>query len=431
MTNAAPILPDGREARSLEIARVKIRLRLRQAAQCGFQHGGHLRRLLNRLPGAPPPSALLPLALESGHVRYQEGDAYDLVLTAVGQERHRLGSLVEALRALGRERNPPATGLEGRFELESCEPLPRLALAEARSRAARLAARGQVRIHLLSPLRLGISTEGASFLSPRVKDKFPSGLFLAGLRQRYRHLAGDAEPDPDPLPMPADTRIRAERLTRLDLPLDLGRPDRPVPTHLGGLCGTLVAENLPQPWLLLLVLMEDAHIGTGTEYGFGAFALEEKPAYFRPAATYEEKLWLTETHPKGAAEALAPAAMALLDEGPAFYRRGLSRLSAEGGLRKAREQGLNGPVGGAGDRFVARLAEAEVMARLEALWPGEPLVKRFGAWLKDPEERALLTRLLAKLFAVELADALQEEGRRLVRVGSELRVLGRHAARVA
>lgn len=432
-------LPGGLVGKELDLERLKIRLRLREPARFGFLHGAMLHRLATSLLGEGPPPGLFPLALESGHVKYEEGEAYDFVLSAAaGEPRRRLEGLEPALRAAGRRRplgTAKATSLEGLYDVESLEPLPRLGLGEALARVELLAGQSAVRIRLSSPLRLRRKPERSSQeASQRSQAEWLAAQLLGGLWRRFRQLAG-LPASVEPPALPPQVRVKAERPTRLDLPLDLCDQDLsggPAPTTLSGLCGSLVAENLPRPWLLLLVLMEEAQAGSATEYGFGSYTLGELPQWHRPAQTYLERLiWYDEVDAEGAARILEPAAVALLDEGPAFYRRGLSRLSAEGGLKRARQQGLNGPVGGAGDRFVAQLEKAEVMARLEALWPGEPLIAKLEGWLEDPAGKAKLTRLLSKIFAVELADALQEEGRRLVRMGNELRVLGRHAARVA
>ncbi len=234
--------------------------------------------------------------------------------------------------------------------------------------------------------------------------------------------------------LPATVAARVEHLDWLDLPLrgkTEGRRGTFGGADLGGFCGSVVFENLPLPWVRLLVAMEPAHAGSGTQFGLGAYALEALPSWLRPARTYAERLGAEAASPAAAAVALAPAALAWLDDGAAFQRRGLSRFSAEGGLKRARELGLNGPVGGAGTRFVASLGDAEVMARLSALWPGEPLLERMPGWLAAPASRAELGRLLVKVFAGELADALAAEDRCLVRCGCELRVLGREAVRVA
>ena len=427
-------LPGGLLAEELDLDRFKIRLRLKEAARFGFLHGAMLHRLTTSLEGEGPPSGLLPLALESGHVNYQIGEAYDFVLTAAGERRRKVQELETALREAGRKRPPGAQeGTLGPFDLESLVALQKPGLEEAAGSAAILAGQAQVHIRLTSPLRLRRRPERAGLESPPGSPEWLAAQLLGSLWRRYRQLRG--LPAADPPPLPASARIKAERSTRLDLPLDLRDQDLsggPAPTTLSGLCGSLVAENLPQSWLLLLVLMEEAQAGSATEYGFGSYTLGKLPGWQSPAQTYLERLsWYGEVTPEAAAKTLEPAAVALLDEGPAFYRRGLSKLSAEGGLKRAREQGLNGPVGGAGDRFVANLEKAQVMARLEALWPGEPLIAKFEGWLENRADKAKLTRLLSKIFAVELADTLQEEGRRLVRMGNELRVLGRHAARVA
>lgn len=410
-------LPDGREPRFLAAKRVKIRLYLAEPLYPGFLHGAGIRQLLTCLWGDPPPAGIFPSCLESGHVRYAEGEAYDLVLTAVGEERRRFDGLEKILAAAGRQKNRPGPRL-GKpgvcFEVAGVEELPLPGPAELEAKAARLAAGGrELKIRFLSPLRQG---------QPG---------FCGELAQRYRDLRGCAAGLP---PLPPAAKVRAEKLVRVDLPLDPRtqlRQAHPAPTVISGQVGTLIAENLPAEWLLVLALLEDFHVGKAIDYGFGAYTTGEPPIWHRPAMRYEEGLWPEEISPERAAEVLCPAANALLDEGAASYSRGLSRATAGGGLQRAREEGLNGPVGGVAERFVAGLAESRILARLEALWPGEPLLARFPAWLANPEAKAKLTRLIAKIFAVELADELSSEGRRLVRVGGELRALGRQAARVA
>lgn len=431
-------LPGGLEARPLPLDRVRVRLRLREETHLGFHHGGLLHRLLERSCGSPPPAGWVPLALESGHVAYAAGAYYDFVLTAVGEPRG-FANLERDLRAAGNAPRPRSRGsrcetLEGLFDLVSVKQLPLPTREQQEAKAAALAERGSVRLLLPSPLRLRQPREADALAGQRLgAATFPAGLLLASLWRRYHHLAGLPGAGTPP-PLPPETRVAAEHLTRQDLTLRLDRQtgSGPTPATLSGLGGEIVFESLPRPWLNLLVLMEGAHAGTATEFGFGSFAVDRLPAWQRPAATYSEALvWLDGVTSDEAAGLLQPAALVHLDEGPATQCRGLAQVTAELGLMRARAQGLNGPVGGAGDRFVAGLGEAKILARLRSFWPGEPLVELFSTWLQYAEDRHNLSRLLAKVFAVELADALQEEGRRLVRMGSELRVLGRQSARVA
>ena len=407
---------------SFPLLRVKVRLRLREPLTFPFVHGGLLRTLLRRALGAEKTEGLHPLALESGHVRYAAGDVYDFVVSAPPGCSWLVDELGPALAALGAGRGwgaRPLT-LDGNFDLEGVEVLPLPSLAENLGRAELLAARGRVRLIFPSPLRLRcremLPQPGQSLLGG---ESFPVAGFLDQLWQRCASLLDAA----DRPALPAGFAVRQLDLFRLDLPG--GR------FPLGGFCGSLLIENLPLPWLRLLVALEGCHLGDAADFGFGAFFLDALPSWLRPARTYEDEFLHEDGSPAAAAKLLAPAALALLDEGAAFFRLGLSRSSADEGLRRARQNGLNGSVGGAGKRFVAGLSVEDVLRRLHLFWPAEPLHERFRAWLRQPEARDELARLLGKLFAVELAAALAAEGRLLVRVGGELRVLGREAARVA
>ena len=430
------LLPDGRPARLLPLDRVRVRLRLREPVNFRFLHGGVLQGLLCRLFGHQLPPGLFPLALESGRVAYRAGAAYDFLLSAAGSSRALLAGLEAALGSVGRPRAEPPATLAGNFVVEEVAALPTRSLAAAIAKAQELAQQGRVRVVFPAPLRLRrppeLAQPGGAYLNAAC---FPAGVFLDRLWRRYHQLTFGEFPEGRELPpLPEGARAEVEHLVWLDLPVRgklEGKPGRPSGTTLGGVCGSVVFAGLPLPWLLLLVLMEEGQLGSSTHYGFGAYSLEMAPDWLRPARTYAEELGARAEEPRRVAEVLSPAALALLDDGAAFFRRGLSRFSAIGGLRRAREQGIAARVGGAGTRFVADLRKEEVVARLAALWPGEPLVAKIGEWLEEPEKRAELAKLVGKVFGVELADALEEEGRRLVRVGSELRVFGREEALVA
>lgn len=407
---------------SIPLLRVKVRLRLREPLTFPFVHGGLLRTLLRRALGAERAEGLHPLALESGHVRFAAGDVYDFVVSAPPGSSWLIQELGPALAAFGAGRGwgaRPLT-LDGNFDLDGVEVLPLPSLAENLVRAELLAAQGRVKLVFPSPLRLRrpemVLRSGQN---PFEGDGFSAALFFDQLWQRF---AGTFAVTDKPA-FPAGFAVRQLDLFRLDLPG--GR------SPLGGFCGSLVIEDLPFSWLRLLVAMEGCHLGEAVDFGFGAFFLEKLPAWLHPARTYEEEFAGEDGSAAAAASLLTPAALTLLDEGTVFSRLGLSRTSAEEGLRRARQNGLNGSVGGAGKRFVAGLPVEDVLRRLHLFWPAEPLHERFRVWLRQPEARDELARVLGKLFAVELAAALAAEGRLLVRVGGELRVLGRQAARVA
>lgn len=407
---------------SFPCLKVKVRLRLREPLRLPFVHGGLLRALLQRALGDERAEGLHPLALESGHVRYSVGDTYDFVVSAPHGSSWLLNELGPALAALGAGRGwgARAVTLEGNFDLEGIEVLSRASQMECFERAELLVKRGRVRLLFPSPLRLRrpetLLWPGHCHLDG---ECFPVAFFLDQLWRRFSGHFGAAE-KPD---LPTFVAARQLDLFGLDMPGG-GRA-------LGGVCGSLLLENLPLPWLRILTLLEGCHLGEAADSGFGAFFLDALPAWLRPARTYEDEFAQEDGSAAAAAGLLTPAALALLDEGAAFSRLGLSRSSAEEGLRRARQNGLNGPVGGAGERLVASLSTEEVLRRLNLFWPAEPLHERFRDWLRKPETRAELGRVLCKIFAVELAGALAAEGRLLVRVGGELRALGREATRVA
>lgn len=431
------VLPDGKPPRNLEIDRLKVRLRLREPVRFHFQHGGVLHGLMCRIFGHDLPAGLFPTALESGHVAYARGDAYDFVVSAVGDNREKLALLAPALERMSQEkRRDGAATLEGNYAFDGVEALPGPDLDELVARAKLWQREGKVRILFPSPLRLKLPPElqkpGAGYMN---REVFPADLFLDRLWRRFCQLEGGEFPENNAMPaLPKGVSVRVEDLTWMDMPVRGrlgGKPGKPKGTTLGGVIGSVVMEGLPLPWLLLLALMEGAGVGSSAHFGFGTYSVGEMPAWRRAARTYEEALGAKAEDVRAAVAALTPSALVILDDGAAFFRIGLSRFSAPEGVRRARAAGMGDLVAGAGTRFVMGLEEEAVMARLEALWPGEPLISRLGGWIGLRGECAELAKLLGKIFASELAQAMREESRCIVRFGSQLRVLGREEALAA
>ena len=429
-------LPDQQPAAALPLERLKVRLRLRQRTFFHFQHGGVLHGLLCRAFGSHLPPGIFPLALESGRVAFQPGDFYDFVVSAAGSSRALLSVFEASLRSLtNAKRKPGAATLDGNFELVAVEKLAAPTLEESLARAEMLLEQESLRLIFHSPLRLRRPEElaqlGASYFN---RDCFPARLLFDRLWRRYRQLVDGEFPSGEAIPMPPSAIARVEDLVWLDMPVRgriEGKPGRPRGTTLGGVCGSVALSGVPVEWLRLLVLMEAGQLGSSTHFGFGGFFVGELPAWLRPARTYEEALGFRAGDPRAAAEALTPAALAILDEGASFFRSGLSRFSAAEGQRRARAAGMQDAVAGAGTRFIKDLDGRAVMARLEALWPGEPLVEKLGSRLELRGECAELAKLLGKVFASELVEAMQREGKRLVRIGDQLRVVGRVEALAA
>jgi hypothetical protein len=428
------LLPDGKPPRTLEIERLKVRLRLREPVFFHFQHGGVLHGLLCRIFGHDLPAGLFPMALESGHVSYARGDAYDFVVSAVGGSRDMLSGLAPALERMSQEKGRKgAATLEGNFAFEGAETIPKVELEELVARARSWQREGKVRILFPSPLRLKLSPElqkpGAGYMN---RDVFPADLFLDRLWRRFYQLEGGEFPESGAMPaLPRGVTVRVEDLTWMDMPVRgrlEGKPGKPKGTTLGGVVGSVVMEGLPLPWLLLLALMEGAGVGSSAHYGFGLYSVGETPSWRRPARTYEELLGAKAEEVGAVVAALTPSALAILDDGAAFFRMGLSRFSAPEGVRRARAAGMGDMVAGAGTRFVMGLEEETVMARLEALWPGEPLISQLGGWMGRRGDSAELAKFVGKVFASELALAMREESKCIVRFGGQLRVLGKEEA---
>lgn len=430
------ILPDEKPAQALPLERLKVRLRLRNQTRFHFQHGGVLHGLLCRVFGSHLPAGLFPLALESGRVDFAPGDPYDFVVSAAGPSRALLRVLEPSLRGLAQaKRGAGAATLDGNFDFESVEPLVLPSLEESLARAEALAARAALRLTLTSPLRLRrppeLAAPGASYLN---QDCFPAALLLDRIWRRYRHLMDGEFPESGAMPgLPGGAAAQTDALVWVDMPVRgklEGKPGRPGGTTLGGVVGALGLKGLPLPWLRLLVLMEEGQLGCATHFSFGGLALGQPPSWLRPASTLEERLGAKAGDPRAAAAALLPAALAVLDDGAAFFRRGLSRFSADEGLRRARSEGFRQELDeGEVPRRLAAIRTDAALVRLQALWPAEPLLRRFAGWLESPASRPQLAELLSALFAWELAEELAGEDRRLVRTPAGLRVLARTASR--
>jgi hypothetical protein len=426
-------LPDQKPAQALPLERLKVRLRLRERTRFHFQHGGVLHGLLCKVFGSHLPPGLFPLALESGRVDYAPGDLYDFVVTAAGPSRALLRGIGPSLRSLAQEKRGPSTAtLDGNFDVEAVEQLPLPTLEEALGRAEFLALRQPLRLICHSPLRLRRSPElalpGAGYLN---QECFPVDLLLDRLWRRYRQLLDGDFPETASIPAPPPAAsARVEHLIWFDMPvrgkLD-GKPGRPGGTTLGGVCGAVSLAELPPTWVRLLALMEGGQLGSSTHFGFGAFALEALPVWCRPACTFEDQLGEQAGDPRAVAAALLPSALAILDEGAAHFRRGLSRFSAEEGERRARGEGYRHELAGEVARRVEALSAELVLPRLAALWPSEPAVVRLAGWLASPVARPALGELLSALFASDLAEDLARDDLRLVRTRAGLQALARLA----
>lgn len=273
--------------------RYLVRLRLTAPGRFHFLHGAVLRGLVSRALGEHElPEGVVPVAAESGSVRFEAGEAYRLGVTLVGEERGLAGALLAGLERVGGARvgaaAPPTLG--GNFRVELAEELGAPDLA---AEVAALAEAPAVTLQFLSPLRLErpsqLKVRGAGYLNA---DCFPPAHFLDRLAARVRRLAPAAAPAVEPPPVPPAVSAAAEELLWVDLPVP-GAPGKRRPYTLGGVVGRVRLAGVPAEWLPWIVLARHLHVGASTGFGFGRFRIveleEDFPEPFRPARSALER----------------------------------------------------------------------------------------------------------------------------------------------
>ncbi len=281
-----------------------LTLRFTRPARFHFNHGAVLHGLFNAVFQHDLPSGLLPFACESGRVRFEPGDFYNIGLTLIGTARSSLSKVEDELHRIGRAEPPrdrPLPTLAGNFELVN---VTRLNPPDIDHAARALADRSQWTLRFVSPLRLErpepLKTRGASHVNSAC---FPAYHFLRRLWTRLFFLAHDRYPTADErlgliLPIPTTVEISPRTLLWLDLPID-GRPDKesnhPSGHTVGGVVGEAILAGEPGAWLLPLVLGQYLHAGEKTHYGLGRYAIAEAASHedgdpFRPARTAFERL---------------------------------------------------------------------------------------------------------------------------------------------
>lgn len=511
--------------------RYVVRLRLTRAARFHFNHGGALMGLLCRALGTHELSAgVAPFACESGHVRFQAGDAYHFGLTLAGAARRGFdaGRFAESLSRIGArppERESPSPRLAGNFEVISVEPL---APPDAAAEVARLKGASSLTLRFLSPFRLArpdeLKAKGAGFLNG---DCFPPGHFMQRLAYRLFLLAHERYPEPherEELRLLLSPEVAPEAEPRgllwLDIPLE-GAPGKhelqPKGYTLGGVVGRVSLGGVPESWLAPLVLGQYVFAGEKTHYGLGRYVVEEcassEADAFRPARTLLERLSDpallqaslehvvshsvapgvdgyapsdvsgvedllasqlsvqletrayrpapllgfvgrkddTRLRPlavptvrdrmvqRAACELLTPSVETLLEDCSFAYRKGFSRAGAAGAIERSYEEGYRYVLDADIESFFDAVEWGRLFAKLEALYPFEPLVGLLKEWVTAPVvfERRTIPRtrglpqgipvapLLANLYLDELDEELLGRDYRLVRYGDDFVVLCR------
>lgn len=511
--------------------RYLMRLRLTRSARFHFNHGGALMGLLCRvLQTHDLPAGVAPFACESGHVRFEAGDAYHFGLTLAGAAREGfdVGRFAASLSQIGAQPldfEVPRPRLAGNFEVISAEPLPP---PDLEAEAARLKGVTSLTLRFLSPFRLArppeLKAKGAGFLNG---DCFTPEHFLQRLAYRLFLLAHGRYPEQREreelhrlISSDAAPTARPHGLLWLDIPLE-GAPGKHEPQPkgytLGGVVGRVTIGGVPESWLAPLVLGQYVSAGEKTHYGLGRYVIEEcaPPGAdaFRPARTLLERLSDpallqtalnhvvshsvapgvdghapadisgaedllasqvsleietgtyspapllgfvarkddTRLRPlavptvrdrmvqRAACELLTPSVETLLEDCSFAYRKGFSRAGAARAIERAYEEGYRYVLDADIESFFDAVGWGRLFAKLEALYPFEPLVDLIKEWVTAPvvfERKAIprtrglpqglpIAPLLANLYLDELDEELLGRDYRLVRYGDDFVVLCR------
>ncbi|HWW74477.1 MAG TPA: reverse transcriptase domain-containing protein, partial [Pyrinomonadaceae bacterium] len=142
---------------------------------------------------------------------------------------------------------------------------------------------------------------------------------------------------------------------------------------------------------------------------------------------------------RAACAVLGPSVEALLEDCSYAYRKGLSRAGAARAVERAHEDGYRYVLDADIESFFDAVEWGRMFAKLEALFPFEPLVSLVEEWVKSPvifekstlkRERGLpqgapISPLLANLFLDEFDEEMLGRDYRLVRYGDDFVVLCR------
>jgi len=150
---------------------------------------------------------------------------------------------------------------------------------------------------------------------------------------------------------------------------------------------------------------------------------------------------------RAACDVLAPALDTLLEDSSYAYRKGLSRAAAAVAIERAHDEGFRWVLDADIESFFDCVDHERLFAKLDALYPDEPLVPLIKRWVAAPVEfqgrlierrrglpqGAVVSPLLANLYLDELDEELLTQGFRLVRYADDFVVLCRDldAARAA
>ncbi|MBM3321109.1 MAG: CRISPR-associated endonuclease Cas1 [Candidatus Eisenbacteria bacterium] len=207
-------------------------------------------------------------------------------------------------------------------------------------------------------------------------------------------------------------------------------------TEASGIDGLTPEDALADADRLIDRLSAELHEGRYAPEALLGVLLPKEGGKVRPLAI---PTLLDRTAQRAACDLLAPAIDTLLEDSSYAYRKGLSRSAAAFAVRRAYDDGFRWVL----DADIASFFDAvdwdRLFAKLEALYPYEPLVELMKRWVAAPvvfrgrrierarglPQGAVISPLLANLFLDELDEELLGENFRLVRYADDFLILCR------
>ncbi len=193
-------------------------------------------------------------------------------------------------------------------------------------------------------------------------------------------------------------------------------------------------EDEPIPGRLIVDLSRRLLDGSYQPGLLSGFVLPKKDGGVRPLAVPSVRDRVAQ---RAAIEVLAPIIDGLLEDSSFGYRRGFSRQGAARAIERAYAEGYRYVLDADIHAFFDQVDWSLLFAKLEALFPQEPLVELLRQWIQAPvifegrrirRQRGLpqgspISPLLANLYLDQLDEALIDQGFRLVRFADDFVVL--------
>lgn len=181
-------------------------------------------------------------------------------------------------------------------------------------------------------------------------------------------------------------------------------------------------------------LAEGLRAGTYKPDRLAGFVSQDRDGRVRPLAIPTVRDRVAQ---RAACMVLGPAIDSLLEDCAYAYRKGFSRRGAATAIAKAYDEGFRYVLDADISSFFDTVDWARLFAKVDALFPAEPLVALIEEWVKAPirfEGRVLervgglpqgspIAPLLANLYLDELDEELLGQGYRLVRYADDFVVL--------